>query len=76
MPVNRDQESISLQHESELQDAQAARGVKPYPSSRSNVYLSKEQLQDRVGHGGPIDSISAFNTIATDVERQFNNKSK
>jgi hypothetical protein len=76
MAVDRDQERIAAKHELELQRARQARGVIPYPSSRSNAYLSKEQLQDRVAHGSPLDSFTAFNTMANDVERQRNNEAK
>lgn len=74
MAVERDQKKISGLHNYELDAAQRSRGIDPYPESRSNAYLSKEQLQDRVAHGSPIDSFSAYNTIANDVKRQPHNE--
>ena len=72
MAVERDQKKISGLHSAELDAAQRSRGIEPYPESRSNAYLSKKQLEDRIGHGSPIDSFTAHSTIANDVERQRN----
>ena len=45
-----------------------------YPESRSNAYLSKEQLEHREMHGDPLSAVTAGYAMQNDQNRKSKHK--